>query len=90
MRIYEALRMGAKKGLDRLGHRDLVFPPGQMKKLIVHESAGAWKQMETIQEQKIREKISGISEQIPVTLVLILIMAVMIPLTWLVIVRRRA
>ena len=90
VRIYEALRMGAKKGLGRSGHRDLVFPSGYMNKVAVHESAGVWKQMETIQEQKIRTKIAVVSAQLPVTLILILLSAAMIPLTWIVLLWRRS
>ena len=90
VRIYEALRMGARKGLNLSGQRDLVFPPKLMDETAVHESAGVWKQMETIQEQKIKTKIAAISAQIPVSLVLILLATAMIPLIWIVIFRRRS
>ena len=90
VRIYESLRMGVKKGLRKSGYRDCLFPPKLMEETALHESAGSWKLIETIQEQKIKKKIESISAQIPVSLVLILMAAGMIPLTWIVILRRRS
>lgn len=90
VRVYEALRQGGKKGLNKSGYLDCLYPPELMEKTAVHESRGTWKQMETVQEQKIKGKIEAISALIPMTRTLLLIAVVMILLTSIVVLRRRA
>ncbi len=88
-RIYEALHTGAREGLGKKGSCDEVFAPSEMGAYFTHLHQGAWKRMETVKETALRKKIEGFEGRVHTTFVLCIVLAALLPITSILLIRRR-
>lgn len=68
--MYDALEAGVEEGVAVRTGRELFFPAAEMANLAHHHEVGTWKQMETVEQTKLRLKVGALTKQVDFTLFL--------------------